>query len=88
MTLSHTGTLPSTYGNRFYNEHNAFSYAYGNTPARDFLEYAPSDVEEPSVLALACGDIRSCFYTVWKNFSAEFEQRFTSLYLMTDQQLL
>ena len=66
----------STYGNRFFNEHLPYSYPYGNTPTRDFLEYAPSDLEEPSVLMLACGDIRSCFYTIWKNFSPDFDKCF------------
>ena len=67
---------PSTYGNRFYHELQPYFYPYGNTPARDFLEYAPSNAEKPSILVLGCGDIRSCFYTVWKNFRPEFEKCF------------
>ena len=44
-------------------------YAYGNTPAEDFLEHV-SNESDPSVLLLGCGDIRSCFYTLWKNFDS------------------
>ena len=49
-----------------------FYYPYGNTPwpAEDFLENVhPSSVKEPQILVLGCGDIRSCFYTLWKNFT-------------------
>ena len=44
-------------------------YAYGNTPAEDFLEHV-SNESDPSVLLLGCGDIRSCYYTLWKNFDS------------------
>ena len=45
-----------------------FYYAFGNTPAEDLLEHVPDTCKKPSVLQLGCGDIRSCFYTLWKNF--------------------
>ena len=57
-----------------------YYYAYGNTPARDFLEHATSDLDEPSVLVLGCGDIRSWFFTVWRNFNPMLEQRFKGTY--------
>ena len=57
-----------------------YYYAYGNTPARDFLEYATPGLNEPSVLVLGCGDIRSLFFTVWRNFNPMFEQRFKGTY--------
>ena len=41
-------------------------YAYGNTLPEDFLESCTD--REPSVLSLGCGDMRSCFYTLWKHF--------------------
>ena len=44
-------------------------YAYGNTPAEDLLEHVANE-SDPSVLLLGCGDIRSCFYTLWKNFDS------------------
>lgn len=44
-----------------------YYYAYGNTSAEDFLENCLG-VEEPQALLLGCGDIRSCFFTVWKHF--------------------
>ena len=47
-----------------------FYYPYGNTPAEDFLENVhPNSVKKPDILVLGCGDIRSCFYTLWKHFS-------------------
>ena len=42
-------------------------FAYGNTPPEDFLQGCVGKVH-PSILLLGCGDIRSCFYTLWKNF--------------------
>ena len=55
-----------------YGEFN-FYYPYGNTPAEDFLEnVSPHSVKEPDILVLGCGDIRSCFYTLWKHaFTSE-----------------
>ena len=52
-------------------------YAYCSTPVEDYLESVHATVvttvesnkNVPSVLALACGDIRSCFFTLWKNFT-------------------
>ena len=49
---------------------SSFYYPYGNTPAEDFLENVhPNSVKKPDILVLGCGDIRSCFYTLWKHFS-------------------
>ena len=42
-------------------------YPFGNIPAEDFLENC-TDISQPSILVLGCGDLRSCFYTFWKNF--------------------
>lgn len=42
-------------------------YPFGNVPAEDFLENCVESVQ-PSVLILGCGDMRSCFYSLWKNF--------------------
>ncbi len=44
-------------------------YPFGNVPAEDFLENCIG-APNPSVLVLGCGDIRSCFYTLWKNFDS------------------
>jgi 2-polyprenyl-3-methyl-5-hydroxy-6-metoxy-1,4-benzoquinol methylase len=51
----------------WYSDGFRYYYAYGNTPAQDFLQNC-SGTKEPSVLVLGCGDIRSCFYSLWKNF--------------------
>ena len=53
-------------------------YPYGNTPAEDFLENVhPDEVKEPNILVLGCGDIRSCFYTLWKHFILNGEPKST-----------
>ena len=44
-------------------------YPFGNIPAEDLLENCV-DILQPSVLVLGCGDLRSCFYTLWKNFDS------------------
>ena len=54
--------------------HFRFYYAFGNTQAEDFLQGVPhsdSRDKRPTILCLGCGDIRSCFYTLWKNFRFE-----------------
>jgi len=50
-----------------YDHEHRHYYGYGNTPAEDFLENV-SNTKEPAILVLGCGDLRSCFYTLWKNF--------------------
>ena len=42
-------------------------YPFGNTPAEDLLENC-ANISHASVLCLGCGDLRSLFYTLWKNF--------------------
>ena len=54
-----------------YSEEFHHYYAFGNTPPEDFLEHV-LDSPRPSVLSLRCGDMRSCFYTLWKNFDPMF----------------
>ncbi len=51
-------------------------YPFGNTPAEDLLEHVPDSCKNPSVLQLGCGDIRSCFYTLWKNFDESHHGNF------------
>ena len=48
-----------------------YYYAFGNSPAEDYLEHV-LDNPFPSILSLGCGDMRSCFYTLWKNFDPTF----------------
>ena len=45
-------------------------YPFGNTPAEDFLENS-TNILHPSILLLGCGDLRSCFHTLWKNFDSQ-----------------
>lgn len=58
-----------------------FYYAYGNTPAQDFLQNCVGE-KEPNVLVLGCGDIRSCFYSLWKNFSVKGPDRFNGVHFV------
>ena len=48
-----------------------FYYAYGNTAAEDLLQHT-TGVKNPAILLLGCGDIRSCFYTLWRHFDPSF----------------
>ena len=45
-----------------------YYYPFGNSPAEDFL-YHCIKTADPKVLVLGCGDLRSCFYTIWKHFN-------------------
>ena len=50
-----------------------YYYAYGNTQPEDLLEHIHrDDIVLPNVLLLGCGDLCSCFYTLWKNFDPIF----------------
>ena len=55
-------------------------YAYGNTPAEDLLRNVQPGVKIPSILLLGCGDLRSCFYTLWKNFRIGTLKRFDGVH--------
>lgn len=65
----------------WYNGGFRFYYAYGNTPPQDFLQNC-QDVKQPSVLVLGCGDIRSCFYSMWKNFDSSGHIRFEGVHFV------
>ena len=61
-----------------YRHYDSFRhyYPFGNSPAEDFLRSVPGSENpttllRPAVLSLACGDIRSCMYTLWKNFGMD-----------------
>ena len=56
-------------------------YVYGNTPAKDFLQNCSCE-KEPAVLVLGCGDIRSCFYSLWKNFDVKGPARFDGVHFV------
>ena len=47
-------------------------YAFGNSPAEDFLQsVVPSECRRPSILSLGGGDMRSILFTIFKNFGFE-----------------
>ena len=55
-----------------------YYYPFGNSLAEDFLRSVPGSENattllRPAVLSLACGDISSCMYTLWKNFGVDGE---------------
>ncbi len=56
-------------------------YAYGNTPPRDFLQNITTE-KEPAILVLGCGDIRSCFYSLWKKFDMKDAVRFDGVHFV------
>ena len=43
-------------------------HPFGNTPPEDLLQSVNREVKQPQILSLGCGDIRSCFFTLWNNF--------------------
>jgi hypothetical protein len=65
----------------WYGDGFRFYYAYGNTPAQDFLQNCPGETE-PYILVLGCGDIRSCFYSLWKNFDSISCPRFDGVHFV------
>ena len=58
-----------------------YYYAYGNTRAEDFLQNAHG-LKEPNILLLGCGDLRSCFYTLWKNFKSGITKQFKGVHFV------
>ena len=58
-----------------------YYYPFGNTVAEDFLQSVVNDTG-PTILSLGCGDIRSCFYTLWKHFGPESEQIYDSVHFV------
>ncbi len=72
--------LPPQHGTRYVFQNDLrYHFPFGNIPARDFLEFVPWEHQKPSVLVLSCGDIRSIFYTIWKNFSRGFDSTFEAV---------
>jgi 2-polyprenyl-3-methyl-5-hydroxy-6-metoxy-1,4-benzoquinol methylase len=65
----------------WYSDNFRFYYAYGNTPAQDFLQNC-SGKKEPTILVLGCGDMRSCFYSLWKNFNVNSRPRFDGVHFV------
>ena len=62
---------------RYYDSFRHY-YPFDNLPAEDLLlsvpgSENPTTLLRPAVLSLACGDIRSCMYTLWKNFGMDGE---------------
>ncbi|XP_064406286.1 uncharacterized protein LOC135351251 [Halichondria panicea] len=71
--------VPPLHGTRYlYEDSFKYYFPYGNVPAVNFLECVPWEIKSPDILVLACGDLRSVFYTIWKNFNGGFEQTFES----------
>ena len=58
-----------------------YYYAYGNTQAEDLLQNSHG-IKEPHILLLGCGDLRSCFYTLWKNFRSGISKRFEGVHFV------
>ena len=65
----------------WYSGDYRFYYAYGNTSPQDFLQNVTAE-REPSILVLGCGDIRSCFYSLWKNFDVKGPARFDGVHFL------
>ena len=58
-----------------------FYYAYGTALAENFLD-SITEVKEPTILSLGCGDLQSCFYTIWKNFHPQYKHHFGGVHFV------
>ena len=58
-----------------------FYYPFGNTLADDFLQ-SVQNKSSPNILSLGCGDIRSCFYTLWKHFGPNNNSGYTGVHFV------
>jgi len=75
--MSVSKIFPST---RYFNF--IYYHPFGNAPPEDFLQSVCDDIEFPEVLILGCGDIRSCFYTLWNNFDPQHSRSFKGVHLV------
>lgn len=57
-------------------------HPYGNTPPEDLLQSVNRVVKEPQILLLGCGDLRSCFFTLWSNFYRKHLQCFKGVHFV------
>ena len=57
-----------------------YYHPFGNTPSENYLQSITDDVKIPKVLILGCGDIRSCFYTLWNNFDPHHSRTFKGVH--------
>ena len=57
-------------------------HPYGNTPPEDLLQSITTDVPQPDVLLLGCGDLRSCLYTLWNNFDHKHARNFKGVHFV------
>ena len=57
-----------------------YYHPFGNTPSENYLQSITDDVKIPKVLILGCGDIRSCFYTLWNNFDPHHSRTFKDVH--------
>ena len=81
MDVASTDLHPFPVSRYIYYGQFRYYYAYGNTPAEDFLENI-TEAKVPAVLLLGCGDMRSCFYTLWKNFDPQHKRPFSGIHFV------
>lgn len=58
-----------------------YYYAYGSMRPENYLQNA-HQLKEPNILLLGCGDLRSCFYTLWKNFRKGVTKEFDGVHFV------
>ena len=57
-------------------------HPFGNTPPEDLLQSVNREVKQPHILSLGCGDIRSCFFTLWNNFHYKHSYNFKGVHFV------
>ena len=66
----------STFSNFFY------YHPFGNTPPENLLQSITRPTTNPQVLLLGCGDLRSCFFTIWSNFYPKHLRHFKGVHFV------
>ena len=59
-----------------------YYHPYGNTPPENLLQSITGATTNPQVLLLGCGDIRSCFFTIWSNFYHKHSRHFKGVHFV------
>ena len=57
-------------------------HPYGNTPPEDLLQSVNRAIMQPNILLLGCGDLRSCFFTLWNHFHKKHSHYFNSVHFV------
>lgn len=75
--MDNTKYFPVTSFSNFF-----YYHPYGNTPPENLLQSIAGTTTNPQILLLGCGDIRSCFFTIWSNFYHKHSRHFKGIHFI------